>query len=407
MRLTRHNGRAGKYGTYNPKHNDRRFELENSEHIDPERTKLNVYWDCFHGVTTEETREKNSNKDVSFEEIELMYYTSRYGDFIDAQNERDERARHSERNRTVEQLLKNTKTCPEETVYQIGTKENHVSGEVLLLIVNEFFGEMEKRFGSHVKILDWALHLEEETPHIQERHVFEAKNQYGEICPQQDKALEELGIPLPNPDKKKSKYNNRKQTFDAMCRDLLFEIYEKHGLSLEREPIYGGKEHLEKQDYILAKQKEQLAQQEQALQEITLKLGDAEALVEEIAETAYEKACEVITDTVREETQKQDIAIIADYHKWAIAPERKYSKEKKEIINESLSKAQSLLKDAAKKVLSKVQKVLQNPTVKDNNEQKVKKHAKESLLLRLQQNKEKVKQEDGSKKLSKQQNMEL
>ncbi|MSC71729.1 hypothetical protein GKD96_06265, partial [Faecalibacterium prausnitzii] len=27
LKLTRHNGRAGKHGTYNPKHNDRSFEI--------------------------------------------------------------------------------------------------------------------------------------------------------------------------------------------------------------------------------------------------------------------------------------------------------------------------------------------------------------------------------------------
>ena len=36
LKLTRHNGRAGTHGTYNPKHNDRSFNLANSEHIDPE-----------------------------------------------------------------------------------------------------------------------------------------------------------------------------------------------------------------------------------------------------------------------------------------------------------------------------------------------------------------------------------
>ena len=49
LKLTRHNGRAGSHGTYNPKHNDRSFNLANSEHIDPERAKGNIYWDCFHG----------------------------------------------------------------------------------------------------------------------------------------------------------------------------------------------------------------------------------------------------------------------------------------------------------------------------------------------------------------------
>ena len=37
MKATRHNGRSGKHGTYDAKHNDRRFDVENSEHIDAER----------------------------------------------------------------------------------------------------------------------------------------------------------------------------------------------------------------------------------------------------------------------------------------------------------------------------------------------------------------------------------
>ncbi len=45
MKATRHNGRSGKHGTYDAKHNDRRFDVENSEHIDAERTKFNVYWE--------------------------------------------------------------------------------------------------------------------------------------------------------------------------------------------------------------------------------------------------------------------------------------------------------------------------------------------------------------------------
>ena len=40
VKLTRHNGRAGKNGVYNPKHNDRSFDIANSEHIDEERAKL-------------------------------------------------------------------------------------------------------------------------------------------------------------------------------------------------------------------------------------------------------------------------------------------------------------------------------------------------------------------------------
>ena len=49
MRATRHNGRSGKHGVYNPKHNDRKFDIANSEHIDAEREKQNIYWDCYRG----------------------------------------------------------------------------------------------------------------------------------------------------------------------------------------------------------------------------------------------------------------------------------------------------------------------------------------------------------------------
>ncbi|EOS76102.1 hypothetical protein C817_04271 [Dorea sp. 5-2] len=201
MKLTRHNGRSGKNGTYNPRHNDRRFDLNNSSHIDSERARKNVYWDCYRGYTTAGSREDSSQPDFSFEQIERAYYTEHYSDYVEAQNARNEKTRHTERNRSVGDLLTNNKTCPEESIYQIGTVEESVPPETLFQIVNEFYGEFERRFGSHVHLLDWALHLDEGTPHIHERHVFDCKNRYGELCPQQEKALEELGIPLPSPDK--------------------------------------------------------------------------------------------------------------------------------------------------------------------------------------------------------------
>ena len=282
MKLTRHNGRSGKHGTYNPRHNDRRFDVENSEHIDAERARQNIYWDCYRGFTTHEFRENPEQPDFSFEEIERMYYYEHYGGHVEAQNARNEKTRHTERNRTVEDLLKNNKTCPEESIYQIGTMGESVSPETLFRIVNEFYEEFERRFGSHIHILDWALHLDEGTPHIHERHVFDCENRYGELCPQQEKALEELGIPLPNPEKPKGRNNNRKQTFDAVCRTILFDIARRHGLHLDQEPSYGGRDYLEKQDYILMKQKEQLAAQEQKLEELTLHI-----LEDEDASRAY------------------------------------------------------------------------------------------------------------------------
>ena len=111
------------------------------------------------------------------------------------------------------------------------------------------------------------------------RQVFDCENQYGEIAPQQEKALEALGFELPEPEKPVGRKNNRKMTFDSACRVLLFDVAKKHGLQLEEEPEYGGRAYLEKQDYILFKQKEQLAAQEQKLEELTMKIEDVEALV--------------------------------------------------------------------------------------------------------------------------------
>ncbi len=319
LKMTRHNGRSGKNGTYNPKHNDRRFDIANSDHIDQERAKQNVYWDCYQGFHFPSDQEQEDRIVYSFEQIERTYYLDHYLDYCEGQHERNRQTGHSGRDRTPEDLLKDKKTCPEESLIQIGTMEQSVPPEVLAQISMEFFEEFEFRFGEHIHILDWSLHLDESTPHIHERHVFDCENRYGEVAPQQEKALEALGFDLPDPDKKPGKLNNRKMTFDAACRALLFDICEKHGLHLDHEPEYGGRKYLEKQDYILMKQKEKIAVQDQTLSEksaelqaITTHLEDTEAFVEEIAETAYEKAVEAVTRTVQEEVRNEDFEIIVD-----------------------------------------------------------------------------------------------
>lgn len=74
MKLTRHNGRSGKNGTYNPKHNDRRFDITNSDHIDQERAKQNVYWDCYQGFRIPANQTEEDQIAYSFEQIEQIFY---------------------------------------------------------------------------------------------------------------------------------------------------------------------------------------------------------------------------------------------------------------------------------------------------------------------------------------------
>lgn len=439
MKLTKHNGRAGKHGVYNPKHNDRSFDVSHSEHIDEERADFNIYWDCYNGYR--QLAEKNSDEielASTFEEVEQLYYHNRYSDYTDGQNARNEKSRHTERNRNTGDLLKNKKTCPEESLLQIGKKEEHASAETLLIIATEFFAEYEQRFGSHVHILDWALHIDESTPHIHERHVFDCENQYGELCPQQEKALEALGFELPEPEKKLSRHNNRKMTFDAACRTMLFDICKRHGLHLEEEPEYGGRKYLEKQDFILAKQKEQRAAQSKVinsqqteivvqsrtiqkqdivirekadkLDELTLKIDDVEALIDDVSEIAYDKAVEVVTDTVRVETHKQDIKMVEQSKAWVLSPERKASKKEKEYAAARLDGVITKITKAMQTAVKALQSTLMKPEVRKANTEQIKEKARTSILNKLHKSQADIARREAERKNTlphKKQNMEL
>ena len=383
LKLTRHNGRAGTHGTYNPKHNDRNFDLTNSEHIDPERAKGNIYGDCVHGFRSALSPQDPDDLAATFSEVERQFYESRYSNFVESQNERNAKIRHTERNRSIPDLLSSRKTCPEETIYQLGTKDDHASGEVLLAVVTEFIEEFKARFGDHVHVLDWALHLDESTPHIHERHVFDCENKYGEVAPQQEKALEALSFELPDPDKPLSRRNNRKITFDTACRKMLFDIAKRHGLELEEEAEYGSRKYLEKQDFILAKQKAQLAAQQSKLDELTLKVNDMETLIDEVSAAAYDKAVEVVADVVRTETRKEDMRMIEDTKKWVLSPERKALQATREYAAKHLDTVLDKFLKTMQTTATRLQEKLLRPDIRQKGKEQVKEKARDSVLQLL------------------------
>ena len=383
LKLTRHNGRAGAHGTYNPKHNDRSFNLANSEHIDPERAKGNIYWDCFHGFRSALDPQDPDDLATTFSDVERQFYETHYTAFVESQNGRNVKIRHTERNRSIPDLLSSRKTCPEETIYQLGTLDEHASAEDLLSVVTEFIEEFKAKYGDHVHVLDWALHLDESTPHIHERHVFDCENKYGEIAPQQEKALETLGFELPDPDKPLSRRNNRKITFDAACRKMLFDIAQRHGLELEEEAEYGNRKYLEKQDFILAKQKEQLAVQQSKLDELTLKVSDMETLLEDVSAAAYDKAVEVVTDMVRTETRKEDMRMIEDTKKWVLSPERKAPKATREYTAKHLDTVLDKFLKTIQTTAAHLQEKLLKPEVRQKGKEQVKEKARDSVLQLL------------------------
>ena len=379
IRATRHNGRAGKNGVFTTKHNDRNFDVTHAEHIHPAKTQENVYWDWLNGMRTGER-----SADVpSFEEVERIFYERHYSDYVAGQCARNAERRHTERNRTVEQIRRDKRTCPEETIFQFGKEGSGATPEQLLTIFTAFKQQFEERYGKHVHMLDWAMHCDETTVHIQERHCFDYVNKYGEVEPKQEKALALMGIPLPQPDKPPGRYNNRKITFDAACRKMLFEIAKRHGLDLEEEAEYGSRKYLEKQDFILAKQKEQLAVQQNKLDELTLKVSDMETLLDDVSAAAYDKAVEVVTDVVRTETRKEDMRMIEDTKKWVLSPERKAPKAIREYTAKHLDTVLDKFLKTMQTTAARLQEKLLRPEVRQKGKEQVKEKARDSVLQLL------------------------
>lgn len=396
--MSRHNGRGGKHGAYNAKHNDRQFDVSNAENIHVQKTDFNLYWDWQNKLRTH--AENVSGQYPSFVQIERDFYEQRYGPYLAGQAQRNIKSGHAKRNRTVDDLLADVRVCPEETIYQIGKEGDCPPPEVLTAIVTEFFDTIRDRYGSHVHVLDWALHLDETSPHIHARQVFDVENRYGEIEPKQEKALEALGIPLPEPDKKPSKVNNRKVSFDGICRGILLKICREHGLDVETEAIYGGKVNREKNDYIIEKQREEidalrkenetLASDNAALQgelhkkaaELDRKLeqlADADTVLEAVTDAAYVQAVRTVTEITVQETQKADRQEINRVIQTLEAPVTKMRDKQKTEIRGWLDEAKTRITKASKSVLTKVLDLLKGPEYRRRAKEKIKEQVRPSI----------------------------
>ena len=224
MRATIHNGRTGKDGAYNTKHNDRQFDIRNAEHIDPERVKDNRYWNW------------TGNPETTFEAAEQAFYEKHIQKHLDAQTARYKTQRHAERAKTMDEYRKSPQTCPEEVILQIGKLGDTIPADMMARIIQEQINWEQQQFPG-VKVLDVALHMDEQgAPHIHERRAWIYTDKDGNLAISQNRSLEQMGVELPNPDKPRSRFNNRKQVFSRMCREHLLQICREHGLEIEEIP---------------------------------------------------------------------------------------------------------------------------------------------------------------------------
>ena len=299
MRMTIHNARTSKkFGAFTPKHNDRNFNIKNAEHIDPERTKGNIYWNW------------TGRADITFEDAEKAFYEEHCRTHLDAVNQRYLEQRHRERMRTMDEYRTARHTCPEETLLMIGNRDEHLPPKTLRAICGDL-RNWEENAVPGLKVLDIALHVDEEgAPHIHMRKAWIYRDENGTESISQGKALEGAGIPLPHPDRPQGRNNNRKQTFSRQERQALYEICRGYGLEnlLETKPREKSKSGREMEDYKAEQAEKRAKAAEMRAKMAEEKTRQAETSLDKIkrAKTHAQKRTQQAQERAREQEGKNN-----------------------------------------------------------------------------------------------------
>lgn len=231
-RVTMHNGRShrGTGMAFSAKHNDRQFDISQSDHIDPERSRGNRYWRWNQQDTPEQT----------FEDCEQAFYEKTFADYLQAQNQRHIESRHPSRVKTIEQYRQSRLGRPEQVIMEIGNSKTGAPDPDTLWTIIKAQLDWERKTFPAVRVLDIALHVDEpdSAPHIHVSRVWIAHDKDGHQMQQQEGALREMGVqkPLPESVESRDRYNNRKMTYTRICREHLQELCREYGLDIETEP---------------------------------------------------------------------------------------------------------------------------------------------------------------------------
>lgn len=260
-----------------------RETTQNAENINQERSVQNQYYDCI----SKEWRSHNDR--VSLMAAEKKAYSVLFQDKLNRTNEVYIRQRHTERCKTIDDLLKNKTTAPESTLLQIGNKDDLVANmepdkasELLRGITDEFIAWHQKKY-PQIVILDAAIHVDEATPHVHLRKCYCYKNNDGLFEPKQDKCLEQMGVQLLHPDQKLSKSNNRKAQYTKEIREKFQQICIERGFEIETEPLENSKDHLTQTQYKAKQEDKHLAELQKQIED---KQREFDELVPKVVEFA-------------------------------------------------------------------------------------------------------------------------
>lgn len=350
MKASYHNGRATAAGkVYNANHNTKKETRDGQKHIDHEKTDENKVW-------IRDTKNLDSPKLILHEgsldaiKYELDFYKKRYGAARDRKNEDYIKTGHKGDVRTMEQVYKNVKTAPFESIFQIGRVGESVDPKLLEEIFKEYSRWMHKEYGSNIDILDIALHVDEATPHIHARYVFFNRDKDGNLDVNQAGAFRELKIDRPDLSKKQSKYNNPQMTFTKVNRKQFYDICEEHGLHIDREVISPSQKGLEVLEYKTEQQRQKINELVMELDRTKMELNSAQESLHtaQEAEKASQERKELI-DKVADKAKEAAVGMMEKAEQQAKDTKFIATHQAKQMMNLSKQQSEQIIENANRK----------------------------------------------------------
>lgn len=286
-RVSQHSGRKG-----SAKHNNRDYDYYADKSVNPDLVGANIIYpagygsyrcpeskkndfvnfdeplyNATHKPMTKADADKISHEKIQYDlvQAESKIYADHFSRANEIVNARYIAQRHPEKCRTIKDWQNSTRNGPEETILRIGDKMLDVPTETLqscMTMYLDFMQEWNKEHGDPIVFLGGAIHVDEAGgKHGHYRRSWAYRDENGVEFPDQDKALEKAGVELPDPTKKKSRYNNRKVTFDKMMRAKWIEIVQQHGYDVETVPIPNQRTK-ETKDFVYDREKDYIARVE-------------------------------------------------------------------------------------------------------------------------------------------------
>ena len=236
---------GGRTKNRSAKHNDVSYDIEkNPSVIHPERLSDNLYM----AVGSDGELHRVPGGQGRFEQSEKNFYKANFKDGLRARNDRYKEQRHPERAQTMAQFRSGSKSKPYELILQVGKTGDELLDSIDARAFNDltvgFMQEFSKKYGSSIKILNTATHHHEMTPHSQTNLVFVAPDRDGNLMPNQNQALKDLGFEMPYPDEPPSKTNNLLVSFTSQVREAWYCYVERElGIEIDREVKTPGVKH--------------------------------------------------------------------------------------------------------------------------------------------------------------------